>query len=62
MSPGRLGDLEVFDLIRKRKLHTALLENLRYLMKLGDEVCVCVVCVVWGSVPFALRRKWPGKD
>ena len=41
----RLGDLEVFDLIRKRKLHTALLENLRYLMKLGDEVSISCVCV-----------------
>ena len=34
----RLGDLEVFDLIRKRRLHTALLENLQFLMKLGPEV------------------------
>ena len=34
----RLGDTEVFDLIAKKNLHNALLDNLEYLFKLGEKV------------------------
>ena len=34
----RLGDTEVFDLIAKKNLHNALLDNLEYLLKLGEKV------------------------
>ena len=34
--------MEVFDLIRKRKLYAALVEHLTLLMQLGTEVSWCV--------------------
>ena len=34
----RLGDVEVFDLIRKKNLHAALIDNIEYLMNLGEKV------------------------
>ena len=43
----RRGHLEVFELIKKRKLYPALVGNLITLMKLGDKVCWIVfdICV-----------------
>ena len=35
--------MEVFDLIRKRKLYAALVEHLTLLMQLGTEVSWCVL-------------------
>ena len=47
---NRLGDTEVFDLIRKRKLHASLLDNIQYLMKLGEKVSVLMIIIIIDNV------------